>query len=83
MINYLARLGWSYGDEEIFSKEGLIEKFSLENLGKSAAVFNPEKLTWLNTHYLKEKPGKEIAELIIPFMKDKGYNAELDDKLFL
>ncbi len=81
MINYLARLGWSYGDEEIFSKEGLIEKFSLENLGKSAAVFNPEKLTWLNTHYLKEKPGKEIAELIIPLMKDKGYNAELDDKL--
>jgi len=83
MINYLARLGWSYGDEEIFSKEGLIEKFSLENLGKSAAVFNPEKLTWLNTHYLKEKPGKEIAELIIPFMKDKGYNAELDDKLLM
>ena len=83
MINYLARLGWSYGDEEIFSKEGLIEKFSLENLGKSAAVFNPEKLTWLNTHYLKEKPGKEIAELIIPLMKDKGYNAELDDKLLM
>jgi len=83
MINYLARLGWSYGDEEIFSKEGLIEKFSLENLGKSAAVFNPEKLTWLNTHYLKEKPGKEIAELIIPLMKDKGYKAELDDKLLM
>ena len=83
MINYLARLGWSYGDEEIFSKEGLIEKFSLENLGKSAAVFNPEKLTWLNTHYIKEKPGKEIAELIIPLMKDKGYNAELDDKLLM
>lgn len=83
MINYLARLGWSYGDEEIFSKEELIEKFSLENLGKSAAVFNPEKLTWLNTHYLKEKPGKEIAELIIPLMKDKGYNAELDDKLLM
>jgi len=81
MINYLARLGWSYGDEEIFSKEELIEKFSLENLGKSAAVFNPEKLLWLNTHYIKEKPGKEIAELIIPLMKDKGYNAELDDKL--
>ena len=83
IINYLARLGWSYGDEEIFSKEGLIEKFSLENLGKSAAVFNPEKLTWLNTHYIKEKPGKEIAELIIPLMKDKGYNAELDDKLLM
>lgn len=81
MINYLTRLGWSFGDEEIFSKDELIEKFTLDNVGKSPAVFNPEKLQWLNAHYIKEKPAKEIAELILPLMNSKGYKAEDDDKL--
>jgi len=81
MINYLTRLGWSYGDEEIFSKEELIEKFTLDNVGKSAAVFNPEKLLWLNAHYIKEKPAHELAELVLPLMNKKGYNAENDEKL--
>ena len=53
MVNYLVRLGWSFGDEEIFSLADLIEKFSLSNVGKSAGVFNPEKLLWLNSHYIK------------------------------
>lgn len=81
MINYLTRLGWSFGDEEIFSKNELVEKFTLDNVGKSPAVFNPEKLQWLNAHYIKEKPAKEIAELILPLMNGKGYKAEDDDKL--
>ena len=75
MINYLTRLGWSHGDEEIFSKEELIEKFTLDNVGKSPAVFNPEKLQWLNAHYIKEKPAKEIAQLILPLMNKNGFNA--------
>lgn len=83
MINYLTRLGWSYGDEEIFSKEELIEKFTLDNVGKSPAVFNPEKLQWLNAHYIKEKPAKEIARLILPLMNKKGFNAEYDNKLLM
>jgi len=83
MINYLTRLGWSYGDEEIFSKEELIEKFTLDNVGKSPAVFNPEKLQWLNAHYIKEKPAKEIAQLILPLMNKKGFNAEYDNKLLM
>ena len=81
MINYLTRLGWSYGDEEIFSKDELIEKFTLDNVGKSPAVFNPEKLLWLNAHYIKEKPVNELAELVLPLMNEKGYNAENDEKL--
>jgi glutamyl-tRNA synthetase len=81
MINYLTRLGWSFGDEEIFSKEELIEKFTLDNVGKSPAVFNPEKLLWLNAHYIKEKPANEIAQLILPLMKENGLNAEIDNKL--
>jgi len=83
MINYLTRLGWSYGDEEIFSKEELIEKFTLDNVGKSPAVFNPEKLQWLNAHYIKEKPAKEIARLILPRMNKNGFNAEYDNKLLM
>ena len=83
MINYLTRLGWSYGDEEIFSKEELIEKFTLDNVGKSPAVFNPEKLQWLNAHYIKEKPAKEIARLILPLMNKNGFNAEYDNKLLM
>ena len=81
MINYLARLGWSYGDEEIFSREELVEKFTLDNVGKSPAVFNPEKLLWLNAHYIKEKPAEELAELVLPLMRKEGYNAQAGDKL--
>lgn len=83
MINYLARLGWSYGDQEIFSKDELIEKFTLDNVGKSAAVFNPEKLQWLNSHYIKEKQANELAKLIIPILKQRGYSVELNDKLIM
>jgi glutamyl-tRNA synthetase len=52
VVNYLVRLGWSHGDEEIFSREELIEKFSLDSIGKSAGIFNPEKFLWLNSHYI-------------------------------
>src|SRR4030067_3395493 len=51
VVNYLVRLGWSYGDQEIFDLKELIEKFSLESVGKSAAAMNPGKLDWLNAHY--------------------------------
>ncbi|PIV66369.1 MAG: glutamate--tRNA ligase, partial [Nitrospirae bacterium CG01_land_8_20_14_3_00_44_22] len=49
LVNYLVRLGWSYGDQEVFTREELIKHFSFENIGKSSAVFNPEKLIWLNS----------------------------------
>ena len=61
VVNYLVRLGWSHGDDEIFSSEELIEKFALESIGKSAGVFNPEKFLWLNSHYLKSRPLKQLA----------------------
>jgi len=81
IINFLSRLGWSYGDQEIFSKTELIEKFTLDNVGKSAAVFNEEKLEWLNGWYIRNKPAQEIAELVIPLLKEKGLVVELDEKL--
>ncbi len=69
MVNYLVRLGWSLGDEEIFSMADLIEKFSLENVGRSAGVFNPEKLLWLNSHYIKTGDPQRLADLLRPFLE--------------
>ncbi len=62
LVNYLVRLGWSHGDQEIFSQKELVEHFGLDNVGKSPAVFNPEKLLWLNAHYIKEAKPERLAE---------------------
>jgi glutamyl-tRNA synthetase len=78
--NYLVRLGWSHGDEEIFSRAELIEKFSLEAVGKSAGVFNPEKLLWLNAHYLKTRPLPQLADDVVPYIEAKGYPVPPDKK---
>jgi len=72
LINYLVRLGWSYGDQEVFSVQEMIEKFSLENITKSPAAFDPDKLLWLNGHYLRHADVKRVAELLIPFLRMRG-----------
>jgi glutamyl-tRNA synthetase len=66
LVNYLVRLSWSHGDQEIFSPQELIDLFTLEAVGKSPAVFNPEKLLWLNAHYIKEAPTDRLAEEMKP-----------------
>ncbi len=78
LVNYLVRLGWSYGDQEIFSLDELIRYFSLESVGRSAAVFNPEKLIWLNQHYIKEGDTDRLADLLCPFLKNM--NLPVTDK---
>lgn len=72
LVNYLVRLGWSYKDQEVFTSEELIEKFSLEHVGKSAAVFNPEKLLWLNSHYIAHIEPAEITKRLRPFLIKEG-----------
>jgi glutamyl-tRNA synthetase len=62
VLNYLVRLGWSHGDQEIFSVEEMIEYFSLDSISKSASAFNTEKLNWLNEHYIKSLPSDEVAK---------------------
>ena len=62
LVNYLVRLGWSHGDQEIFSPKELIELFDFSAVGKSPAVFNPEKLLWLNAHYIKEATPERLME---------------------
>jgi glutamyl-tRNA synthetase len=72
LVNYLVRLGWSYGDQEVFTREQLIEYFSFENVGKAPAVFNPEKLLWLNSQYIIKSNPKELCEIVMPFLEDAG-----------
>jgi glutamyl-tRNA synthetase len=80
VVNYLVRLGWSHGDQEIFSHDELIEKFSLESVGKSAGVFNPEKFLWLNAHYLKTRPLEQLSDDIVPYIQARGYLVPNDKK---
>lgn len=77
MLNYLARLGWSHGDDEIFSLDQFCSWFDLDHLTKSPAQFNPEKLAWLNNHYIKATDNAELARLAMPELERDG--AKLDD----
>ena len=72
LVNYLARLGWSHGDQELFTRSELIAHFALENVGKAAGVFNPEKILWVNFQYLKAMPVTELAERVVPFLEQAG-----------
>lgn len=76
LLNYLVRLGWSCGDQEVFTEEELIKYFSFENVGKAAAVFNPEKLLWLNSQYIINASNERLAELVIPFLIKEGIISE-------
>lgn len=81
VVNYLSRLGWSHGDEEIFSIDQLVEWFDLAAINRSPAKFNPEKLRWLNQHYLKNDEDMHIAELTKPFLEKDG--CEVSNELYL
>ena len=73
VLNGLVRLGWAHGDQEIFSREELVQLFSADNLGSSAAVFDKAKLLWLNAHYIKESPVSRLAVLLNGFLETRGY----------
>lgn len=77
LVNYLSLLGWGYGDQTIFSIEELIQKFGLEGVGKSAAVFDPAKLEWMNGTYIRELPVDDLANLLKPFLKNAGFALEM------
>ena len=72
VVNYLARLGWSHGDEEIFSMQQFCEWFDLDHVTPSAAQFNTEKLKWLNHEYIKRSEPAELASLLTPFIANAG-----------
>ncbi len=70
LLNFLVRLGWSHGDQEIFSVEEMIELFDPKDINKSSSNYNLDKLLWLNAHYIKNKPHDELAELLVDFGVD-------------
>ena len=72
VLNYLARLGWSHGDDEIFSMAQFCEWFDLTHITASAAQFNTEKLNWLNAQYIKQSDNTRLAELVIPRLEARG-----------
>ncbi len=74
LVNYLVRLGWSHGDQEIFSMQDMIEKFSFDHIQTSAAVFDPDKLQWLNAEYIKRGTPTQIAERLRPLLAQQGYD---------
>lgn len=79
MINYLVRLGWSHGDQEFFTREDLIEKFDLEHLGRSASMFDMDKMTALNAKHIQAKTPAELAPELLPHLSELGIEAMDDD----
>ncbi|MEN9713136.1 MAG: hypothetical protein RLY90_1397 [Pseudomonadota bacterium] len=76
MVNYLARLGWSHGDDEIFSRAQFLEWFNLDHLGRSAAQFDEAKLRWVNAQHLKAMSDEALAELVQPLMAQRGIQTD-------
>lgn len=72
LLNYLVRLGWSHGDQEIFSMAEMIQYFDVKDVNKSAAAFDTKKLLWLNHHYIKSSPAEEVAAHLEWHMQDQG-----------
>jgi glutamyl-tRNA synthetase len=85
LLNYLARLGWAHGDQEIFTKEELIEQFSLSELNRAAAIFSSDKLLWLNAHYLRTLPSERLIPELLPHLIRQGIikSPEEIDRIYL
>ena len=84
MVNYLARLGWSHGDDEIFSRAQFLEWFNLDHLGRSAGQFDEAKLRWVNAQHMKAMDDAELAQLVKPFVIKAGVAESVidaDDRL--
>ena len=76
MVNYLARLGWSHGDDEIFSREQFLQWFNLDHLGRSAAQFDEAKLRWVNAQHMKAMTGEALAPLVAAQLAKRGIEAD-------
>ena len=81
LLNYLVRLGWSHGDQEIFSLDEMVELFDIAEVNKSASVFNTDKLLWLNQHHLQHADPRRIARLLSPHMGNLGIDPAVGSDL--
>jgi glutamyl-tRNA synthetase len=81
LLNYLVRLGWSHGDQEVFSVDEMIELFDIADVNRAASAFNTDKLLWLNQHYIKADDPARIARLLSPHMGDLGIDPSVEPPL--
>jgi glutamyl-tRNA synthetase len=77
MVNYLARLGWSHGDQEVFTRDELVRLFDIRDVASSGAIFDQAKLLWLSQHHMKAMPSERLAELARPFVASAGLDATI------
>ncbi|QLK87370.1 glutamate--tRNA ligase [Arsenophonus endosymbiont of Aphis craccivora] len=81
LLNYLVRLGWSHGDQEIFNREEMISYFSLDAINKSASAFNTDKLLWLNHHYINSLPAEYVATHLAWHIEQQGIDTHIGPRL--
>ena len=79
--NYLARLGWSHGDQELFSMDELIEFFDFDHVGKSESNFDVKKFQWVNSEWMKRLEPEELAQRWVPFLEEAGYEVQADERV--
>jgi len=81
LVNYIVRLGWSHGNDEVISREQMIQWFDFAQVGTTSGVWNPDKLLWLNQQYLKTLPPSTVAERLLPFLEAKGFSVQGDPRV--
>ena len=81
LVNYMSRLGWSHGDQEIFTPEELTDLFGFDSVGRSPSNFDRDKLNWVNSEWMKRLPADEVARRWVPFLEDRGFSVDADDSL--
>lgn len=81
VINYIARLGWSHGDQEIFSVEELVELFDVENVNKASSTFDETKMRWVNVEWIRRLSSNDLAQRLLPFLAKLDIEAEADARL--
>src|SRR5690625_614718 len=81
LINYIARLGWSHGDQEIFTIDELVQHFDVVNVQRGSASYDEQKLTWVNSEWIKRLPSAELAERLVPFLQKIGIDATVDARM--
>src|SRR4030095_12371192 len=79
MLNYQARLGWSHGDDELFTREQIVQWFNGSHMAKSPAQWDPAKLAWVNAHYIKVADDARLARLVVPHLALRGIHADAGD----
>lgn len=81
IVNYISRLGWSHGDQEIFTMGELESFFGFDHVGRSSSTFDQDKFLWVNSEWMKRLEPKELAERWLPYLQEAGYSVELDDRV--